>query len=385
VDVDERVRVEAALRESEQNLRLALAAGRMGVWRYDLATGTIAIDAAERALLGFAPDAAVVPVDEVFARIHEEDREAVRAAVARSIETGAEYQGEFRILGPGGEVRWLSGRGGVARDGAGRPAAMTGVNWNVTERRQAEAERARLAAIVEQASDLIGSADTLGRILYLNRAGRRLLGLGEEEDLVGLDADAFHPDRALGLIKGEALPTAARQGTWSGESALLTRDGHEIPISQLIIGHRNGAGQPAYFSTIARDISGQKRAERQRELLLRELSHRVKNILALVQAVARQTGARVKSVPAFVEAFGGRVMALAAAHELLTATGWAGAGLAELVKKALTPYLGRGEPRVRLEIEDDLSLKPEAAQNLALALHELATNAAKYGALSRPG
>lgn len=142
---------------------------------------------------------------------------------------------------------------------------------------------------------------------------------------------------------------------------------------------RDEAGRAVRVVGFAFDVSERKRAEEQRELLLRELSHRVKNMLAVVQAIARQTGARADSVPGFVETFGGRLGALSATHELLTATGWHGARLPDLVRRALSSQV----PREQLLVEvADLTVGAELAQNLALALHELATNAVKHGALS---
>jgi two-component sensor histidine kinase len=131
---------------------------------------------------------------------------------------------------------------------------------------------------------------------------------------------------------------------------------------------------------VAMDISERKAAEERQVLLLRELSHRVKNTLALIQSMVRQTGARARSLGGFLEVLGGRLRALAAAHDLLSGNGWSSTSLRDLSRAALAAH----EDRVRIEV-DDLPLKPAAAQDLVLALHELSTNAAKYGALSGTG
>jgi two-component sensor histidine kinase len=115
-------------------------------------------------------------------------------------------------------------------------------------------------------------------------------------------------------------------------------------------------------------------------LLLAELSHRVKNTPAVVQALAERAGEGATPVVEFRSAFAGRLRALATAHSLLTADSWRGASLVELAEAALAPYLGR-EDGVRLEVQD-LALRPHVAQTFALAFHELATNAGKHGALS---
>jgi two-component sensor histidine kinase/CheY-like chemotaxis protein len=127
------------------------------------------------------------------------------------------------------------------------------------------------------------------------------------------------------------------------------------------------------------DITDRKRNEERQNLLMAELDHRVKNILGNVSAVARLSSRRTQTVEHFVEALDGRIQAISRAHGLLRQSAWAGANLAELVAQSLLPFRSSGN----IHIEGDaVSIVPELAQSMSLILHELATNAAKHGALS---
>jgi two-component sensor histidine kinase len=119
-------------------------------------------------------------------------------------------------------------------------------------------------------------------------------------------------------------------------------------------------------------------------MLMAELSHRVKNSLAVIQSLARQTGARSDSLPEFLDAFQGRLMAMAAAHGLLIESGWRTAKVDSLIRRAVKPHLVRPSEQLKLSVEP-VYVSPELAQNLSLVVHELATNAVKYGALGTPG
>jgi two-component sensor histidine kinase len=131
------------------------------------------------------------------------------------------------------------------------------------------------------------------------------------------------------------------------------------------------------------DVTARKEGEVHLRLLMRELTHRSKNLLAVIQAMARQTARRSESVEQFTEQFGARLQALATSHDLLIQESWHGALLADLVRTQLGHHLDREDSQITVE-GPSVFLKPEAAQNIGLALHELATNAAKYGALSVP-
>ncbi len=152
------------------------------------------------------------------------------------------------------------------------------------ERQQAEEARARLSAILEATPDFVGIADVEGRVLYLNKAARSMLGISEGEDISSRSVGDNHPRWAASLILEEAFPTAIREGIWSGEAAVLSRGGNDIPISMVIIAHRERNGTVDYLSTISRDISDRKRAEEFRQGYIHTISHDLRNPLTVVLA-----------------------------------------------------------------------------------------------------
>ena len=141
----------------------------------------------------------------------------------------------------------------------------------------------------------------------------------------------------------------------------------------------DGAGQVVRISGVTIDITDRKEAEERQVLLAREVDHRARNALAVIQSIIRLT--RAKTVDDYVEAIEGRIKALARAHTLLSDLRWHGADLGTLVAEELAPY--RAGDKIQCS-GPDISLQPATAQGLALAVHELATNAAKHGALSSP-
>ena len=139
------------------------------------------------------------------------------------------------------------------------------------QERALERQRAQLASVMETTSDFVGFSKPDGEVLFINRAGRRMLGVGEAEDVRTIKVADHYPAWGERLVLTIGLPTAIREGTWSGELALKHRDGHEIPVSQVIVAHHGPDGTLDFISTIARDITERKRMETlangQREVL----------------------------------------------------------------------------------------------------------------------
>ena len=253
---------------------------------------------------------------------------------------------------------------------------------DISERKQHEQARARLAAIVESSQDAIIGHALHGVITSWNAGAEHLYGYPAAEavgrPLSTLLADGLAddwPHVLARLQRGERI----RQF----DSARVGRDGRAIDVSVTISPVKEGEGRVAGASVVMRDVGERRRAERKASLLLGELDHRVKNILAVVSAVVSQTAKDGSTPEAFAAEVQGRIQAIAQAHGLLTQAGQGEIALRTLVATELAPYGGRGAGSISVE-GDDVALTPRAGMALALAVHELASNAAKYGALSTP-
>ncbi|MEA2935585.1 MAG: hypothetical protein QOD74_2231 [Variibacter sp.] len=208
---------------------------------------------------------------------------------------------------------------------------------------------------------------------FLGRSVEEFLGRSDEEVL---------PDENRSTIL--ALKHRAREAGAAQKRDVRLRDGEtdrwfDFHVEAL----RDARGETIGLTSAAIEVTERKESEAQLRLLMRELTHRSKNLLAVIQAMARQTARSATSIERFIEQFSGRLQALAMSHDLLLQEGWHGASIHEIVRLQLGPYLGREQSQIRFDGPPVL-FKPEAAQGLGLAIHELATNAVKYGALSSP-
>ena len=203
------------------------------------------------------------------------------------------------------------------------------------------------------------------------------------------------PEQLLGKTDAEILPQDAAETVMAAKRKVMqTGETEELETSFELFGRkrsfyllieplRDDQGAVCGITSVAVDISERKTNEDQLRLLLRELTHRCKNLLAVIHAIARQTASRTRSVEDFLDRFSARLVAMGASHDLLIADDWHGASLRMLVEQQLGEHAESFGDKIDIDGED-VMLKPEAVQNIGLALHELATNAEKYGSLSDP-
>jgi two-component system, chemotaxis family, CheB/CheR fusion protein len=252
---------------------------------------------------------------------------------------------------------------------------------DISERKNLDKARAHLAAIVESSEDAIISHDLDGLITSWNTGAQKIYGYMAAE-IIGEPMSALLAPEQIDEWPASLARLRNGEPITNFDISRTTKSGHTIHLSLMISPIRDENGKIVGASAVARDIAERKAAEERALLLMAELDHRVKNILAVVSAVVSQTlrsGGLPETVSAEIE---GRVMAIARAHNLLTQHGGTQGSLRDLIATEVYPY----EHVNNITLSGaDIVLTSNASLTLALAVHELATNAAKYGALSVAG
>jgi PAS domain S-box-containing protein len=365
--------------------------GLVGTFEFDLRTGVSRRSAEYMSIHGLPAVATPENSEEWLKRVHPEDRDRAEHELWRALsDPGATLYGQtYRIITPSGEVRWIAARAEIARDEAGTAIMMRGAHVDVTPLRAAELALAESDGRLRLAQEAVGIGSwewrTRTRFIECSRRVPELLGVAAASRL-SLDAlfDRVHPEdrrklrtllRRGGRDGGAGCEFRIRRPAAVGEpdTAWLAARAKQLSSS-------NGA--PDRLMGIAYDITESKRAEEMLTLTSREVEHRAKNALMIVTSLLRMS--KADSAEDLAKVMEGRIRAIGQTISLLSQGRWQGAQLRDIVESELEPYRsGATGDGGKIELcGPPVVVDADIAQPLAMALHELATNAAKYGALA---
>ncbi len=375
IDISDRKATESALGERQRQFQAMFAQTATGIAQTDTEGRFKLVNDRYCDIVGYSREELMsLRMQDIT---HPDDLPENKLLFANLIETGASFEIDKRYIRKNGTQVWVTNSVSVVRNEDGDVEQAVAVVTDITERkRRLELER-RLASIIASSDDAIISIDLNMTVISWNEGAERLYGYSAEE------------------IVGRPVTLLVAEGRRSEEVAIIERissghrvephdtvrrrkDGSEVEVSLTVSPIFDEYGSIVGASKIARDISARKNTERLQSVVMGELNHRVKNLLAIVQSIARQTFGREKSAADVKDIFAARLQSLAQAHDILMRNNWENAELSAIVSAALAPY--RGE-QVRFE-GPLVSLDAKAVIPLALSLHELGTNATKYGALS---
>jgi PAS domain S-box-containing protein len=385
-DITQRKKADQQL--AERNLQLALAgkAALVGSYAYDVRTDQMEVSEGYAVIHGLPEGTTKTARREWQVRVHPEDVGKLDnlRRIAFECRRG-EYNADYRTVLPGRGVRWIEARSFISYNGDGQPERVIGVNIDVTERKHTE-------ALLSESNALLVDAMAAGQVMAFEwdvatrvskRCDRAVEILGyQPQSGSGAQHDDFlsrvHREDRDG-VKTNIRKLCPGQPSYAMNFRFIRPDGRQVWLEETAKGEFDTAGGLLRIKGLTRDITERKALEEQKNLLIAELDHRVKNVLAIVAVVASRTQETNSSMADFVAALEGRIQSMAATHELLSHRRWQGIPLAQLVQRELAPYAT--DTNTRIDGADDI-LSADAGQAVAMVIHELATNAAKFGALS---
>ncbi|MBB3017953.1 PAS domain S-box-containing protein [Microvirga lupini] len=388
-DLTERKRREAALRVSEAHFAAIFDQSAAGFAESDLTGRFLRVNDRFCDITGYSREE-LVNMRRMQDITHPDDLPGNLVLFQKAVEAGEPFEIEKRYIRPDGSEIWVSNTVTLIHDEAGRPQSIASVSLDLTARREAEAalrqSESRLRLALDAGRMAVWESDTRTNSVTISPELNRLLGFSDDETPSIEEIRARYAPGSQDRLRAAAVAAIGRGERYAEEELeVIWLDGsrHWLLLrADLEVTPGEGGAVFVKATGVAFDITERKLWEERQRLLINELNHRVKNTLATVQSLAaqsfRETGAA--GGPNFT-AFQERLFALARAHDVLTRDNWEGAELREIIGEVIEPYCRRSSGRCDID-GPRVRLTPSMALALSMAVHELATNAAKYGALS---